>query len=172
MAAPIAADPMAVVASFLLSSTRSRFFPAQRPLWGRVNGSSNEKARLSSTFSRHILNDVKEIQDYYAEILGEFETLVLLSLLRLGNGAYGAAILRDIRERARRDVSVGTLYMTLARLERKKMVVAYEGAPTAARGGRRRKHYVLDTAGEHALGRAYRAWRAMSEGLEDRLETL
>jgi PadR family transcriptional regulator, regulatory protein PadR len=137
-----------------------------------VNGSGKRKERPSSTFLRYILNDVKEIQDYYAEILGEFEALVLLSLLRLGNGAYGAAILRDIRERTRRDVSVGTLYMTLARLERKTMVVAYEGAPTRARGGRRRKHYLLGTPGEHALGRAYRAWRAMTEGLEEKLGAL
>jgi PadR family transcriptional regulator, regulatory protein PadR len=137
-----------------------------------VNGSGKGKERLSFTFFAYILNDVKQIQDYYAEILGEFETLVLLSLLRLGNGAYGAAILRDIRVRTQRDVSVGTLYMTLARLERKKMVVGYEGAPTAERGGRRRKHYLLDTAGEHALGRAYRAWRTMTEGLEERLDGL
>ncbi len=115
---------------------------------------------------------MKHIQDYYAPILGEFEQIVLVSLLRLGNGAYGAAILRDIQERTRRDVAVGTLYMTLGRLERKKMVVSYVGNPTPERGGRRRKHYVIDTPGEHALGRAYRSWLAMSEGLEDRLVTL
>jgi PadR family transcriptional regulator, regulatory protein PadR len=115
---------------------------------------------------------VKQIQDYYAPILGEFEQIVLVSLLRLGNGAYGASILRDIRERTGRDVSVGSLYMTLGRLEGKKMVVSYEGAPTPSRGGRRRKHYLIDTPGEHALGRAYRSWLAMTEGLEDRLAAL
>jgi DNA-binding PadR family transcriptional regulator len=113
---------------------------------------------------------VKHIQDYFSPVLGEFEHLVLLSLLRLGNGAYGAAILRDIRERTRRDVSTGTLYMTLTRLEQKKMVVSYTGAPTAERGGRRRRHYVLDTLGEQALGRAYRTLKVMSEGLDARLE--
>lgn len=115
---------------------------------------------------------MKQIQDYYAPILGEFEQILLVALLRLGNGAFGAALLREIRERTGRDVSVGTLYMTLARLEQKKMVVAYEGPPTPARGGRRRKHYVLDTLGEQALGRAYRAWKAMTEGVEDRLAQL
>jgi PadR family transcriptional regulator, regulatory protein PadR len=134
-----------------------------------VSSSGKDKLRLGFIFFTYILNNVKQIQDYYAPVLGEFEALVLLSLLRLGNGAYGAAILRDVRDRARRDVSEGTLYMTLMRLERKEMVVSYEGAPTAARGGRRRKHYLLDTAGEHALGRAHRAWRAMTEGLEERL---
>ena len=50
--------------------------------------------------SWHILNDVSDIrpQDYYAPIVGECEQLVLLALIRLGNGAYGAAILREIRE--------------------------------------------------------------------------
>ena len=115
---------------------------------------------------------MKHIQDYYAPILGEFEQIVLLSLIRLGNGAYGAAILRDVRERTRRDVSVGTLYMTLGRLERKQMVVSYIGNPTAARGGRRRKHYLIDAPGEHALGRAYRSFLAMTEGLEGRLAAL
>lgn len=118
----------------------------------------------------YILNNVKHIQDYYSPVLGEFEQLVLLSLLRIGNGAYGAAILRDIRERTGRDVAVGTLYMTLGRLTAKKMVVAYVGSPTQERGGRRRKHYLIDTPGEHALGRAYRTLKVMSEGLEDRLQ--
>ena len=115
---------------------------------------------------------MRHIQDYYAPVLGEFEQIVLLSLLRLGNGAYGAAILRDVRDRTGRDVSEGTLYMTLGRLERKKMVVAYIGDPTAERGGRRRKHYLLATLGEQGLGRAWRTWQAMAEGLEGTLASL
>jgi hypothetical protein len=56
---------------------------------------------------------VKHIQDYYAPIIGEFELLILMSLLRLGGGAYGATIRRDIQDRTRRDVATGTVYMTL-----------------------------------------------------------
>lgn len=115
---------------------------------------------------------MKHIQDYYSPVLGEFEQLVLFALLRLGNGAYGAAIRREIQARTRRDVAAGTLYMTLARLEQKKMVVSYVGSPTPQRGGRRRRHYLLDTAGEQALGRAYRTFKVMADGLQDRLELL
>jgi PadR family transcriptional regulator PadR len=115
---------------------------------------------------------VKHIQDYYAPVVGEFEQLTLMALLRLGNGAYGATIRREIQERTQRDVAIGTVYMTLARLEAKKMICSYVGNPSAHRGGRRRKHYVLDTLGEHALGRAYRAFKVMSEGLQDQLEGL
>ena len=122
----------------------------------------------------YILNDVKQIraEDYFAPIVGEFENVVLLALLRLGNGAYGAAIRREIRERTGRDAAVGTVYMTLARLEQKKMIVSYAGNPTPQRGGRRRRHYLIDTEGQKALGRAYRAFTAMTAGVESELARL
>jgi DNA-binding PadR family transcriptional regulator len=104
--------------------------------------------------------------DYYAPILGELEQLVLLALIRLGNGAYGAAILKEIRDRTGRDVSGGSGYMTLGRLEKKKMVASYVGLPVHQRGGRRRRHYLIDKAGERALGRAWRAQRALGDGIE------
>lgn len=112
------------------------------------------------------------IEDYYASVLGEFEHLVLLALLRLGNGAYGASIRREIRDRTKRDVPIGSVYVTLARLERKEMVVSYVGMPSKERGGRRRKHYLMNEPGQRALGRAYRALEAMSQGLEGELEKL
>ena len=122
----------------------------------------------------HILNDVRQIkpQDYYAPIVGEFELLVLLALVRLGNGAYGAAILREIRDRTGRDTSVGTVYMTLGRLEEKKMIASYVGLPTHQRGGRRRKHYLLDKNGEESLGRAWRALAAMGDGLATQVSAM
>src|SRR5688572_12922027 len=78
----------------------------------------------------YILNRMIHIEDYYASVLGEFEQLVLLALLRLGNGAYGASIRREIQDRTRRDVPIGSVYVTLARLERKEMVVSYVGLPS------------------------------------------
>ena len=115
---------------------------------------------------------MKHIQDYYAGILGEFEEVVLLTLLRLGNGTWGAAIRRDIQERTKRDLPVSVVYVTLQRLEQKGMVRSYIGVPTAERGGRRRRHYLIDTPGEQALGRAFRAFRTLTNGLEKQLEAL
>ncbi len=108
----------------------------------------------------------------FGTILGEFEQLVLLALLRLGNGAFGAAIHREIVTRTGRDVPAGAVYVTLDRLEAKHMVCSYIGTPTAQRGGRRRKHYLLDTAGQRALVRAYRTFSVMTAGLQDELEDL
>jgi DNA-binding PadR family transcriptional regulator len=111
-------------------------------------------------------------QDYYAPIVGEFEHLVLLALVRLGNGAYGASILKEIHDRTGRELSEGTVYMTLGRLEKKKMIASYVGLPTPQRGGRRRRHYLIDKEGVRALGRAYRALAAMTEGIETDLMAL
>jgi DNA-binding PadR family transcriptional regulator len=127
---------------------------------------------LRKEFQIYILNEVIHIEDYYAPVLGEFEQLVLLALLRLGNGAYGAGIRREIKERTHREVAIGSIYMTLARLERKKMVVSYVGIPSRERGGRRRKHYLLNDPGQRALGRAHRALKAMSQGIEQQLDKL
>ena len=132
------------------------------------------RCKRKRAISCYILNDVKQIksQDYYAPIVGEFEQLVLLALVRLGNGAYGASIRREILERTGREASVGTVYMALGRLEEKKMIASYAGLPTHQRGGRRRKHYLIDRDGELALGRAYRAVAAMAEGIEQPLAAL
>ena len=110
------------------------------------------------------------IDDYYAPVLGELELLVLLALLRLGNGSYGAQIRREILDRTTREVPVSSIYVTLDRLEKKRLVVSYVGDPTPERGGRRRTHYLLDEAGQKALGRAYRTLRSMAEGVGAALE--
>jgi PadR family transcriptional regulator, regulatory protein PadR len=108
----------------------------------------------------------------FGAILGEFELLVLLALLRLGNGAYGAAIHREIVVRTGRDTPVSAVYVTLERLERKRMVCSYVGTSRQQRGGRRRKHYLLDTAGQRALVRAHRTFSLMTAGLQPDLDEL
>jgi PadR family transcriptional regulator, regulatory protein PadR len=105
-------------------------------------------------------------------VLGEFELLVLLALLRLGNGAFGAAIHREIVARTDRELPASAVYVTLERLEAKRMVCSYTGNPTTQRGGRRRKHYLLDTAGQRAIVRAYRTFGTMTSGLQQELEDL
>jgi PadR family transcriptional regulator, regulatory protein PadR len=102
--------------------------------------------------------------------LGDFEQLVLMGVLRLGDAAYGAAIRQEIHARSGRDVSISAVYTTLDRLESKGFLSSWIGAPTAQRGGRRRKFYALRPAGTAALQQAYRAITAMAAGLEARLE--
>jgi PadR family transcriptional regulator len=102
--------------------------------------------------------------------LGDFEQLVLLGVMRLGDDAYGAAIRQEIHARSGRDVSINAVYTTLDRLERKGLLRSWAGEPTPHRGGRRRKFYALRPAGIAALRHAYRAFMAMAGGLERLLE--
>jgi DNA-binding PadR family transcriptional regulator len=105
-----------------------------------------------------------------AAVLGDFEQLVLLGVLRLGDAAYGAAIRQEIHARAGRDVSIGAVYTTLDRLESKGLVRSWTGAPTPQRGGRRRKFYAVQPAGLAALRQAWQTISAMADGFETQLE--
>jgi DNA-binding PadR family transcriptional regulator len=105
-------------------------------------------------------------------ILGEFEQLVLIALVRLGDDAYGATIRRDIEARTGRRLSISGVYTTLERLEEKGCVRSWIGEPTPERGGRRRKHFTLQPLGARALKAAYHAFMDMTAGLERRLKTL
>ena len=105
-------------------------------------------------------------------VLGEFEQLVLIALVRLGDDAYGATIRREIEERTARRLSISAVYTTLDRLEVKGCVRSRIGEPTATRGGRRRKHFALQPLGARALKTAYRSFTGMTAGLERRLKTL
>ena len=69
--------------------------------------------------------------------LGEFEQLVLLTMIRLGPDAYGATVQAEIETRGGRDVSISAVYTTLDRLETKGLVRSRVGDPTPQRGGKR-----------------------------------
>ncbi|MBV9879716.1 MAG: helix-turn-helix transcriptional regulator [Gemmatirosa sp.] len=87
---------------------------------------------------------------------GPLELAVLLAVARLGDGAYGLAIRRDLAARTGRDHSVGAIYTTLARLEAKQLVVSRATDPLPVRGGRTRREFRLTGAGAHALDAARR----------------
>jgi DNA-binding PadR family transcriptional regulator len=80
------------------------------------------------------------------DFLGEFEQLVLIALIRVGEGAYRMTVRREIEERAGRDVSIGAVYATLDRLEEKRLVKSYAGEPSESRGNRGRKCFKITGA--------------------------
>ena len=66
--------------------------------------------------------------------LGEFELMILLAVLNLGDEAYGVPISRELEAHRGRDVSVGSVYAALERLETKGLVASSLGDPTPERG--------------------------------------
>lgn len=100
-----------------------------------------------------------------AETLGTFEQAVLLAIVRLGDGAYGRAILKEVRERMERDIAAGAVHATLDRLENKALVSSRLEQGTAVRAGRARRFYRLRAAGVHALNDAREAVDTLWHGL-------
>lgn len=105
------------------------------------------------------------------EYLGEFEHVVLLTILRLGEGAYGAMIRAEIEHVTARSPAIGTVHATLDRLERKGLVSSWIGEPTAERGGKAKRHFKLEADGISALRNARKALERLHEGVSLRKAT-
>jgi PadR family transcriptional regulator, regulatory protein PadR len=99
------------------------------------------------------------------EHLGEFEQIVLLAVLRLGDHAYGVPIRREIEQRTARSLTVGALYRTLDRLEAKGFVRSWFSDPTPERGGRSKRYFKVAAPALKALRESRNALAAMWEGV-------
>lgn|SRR6266508_570844 len=102
--------------------------------------------------------------------LGEFEQVVLLAVLRLGDDeAYAVPIRDEILRCTGRDVSRGSIYITLDRLETKGYLRSRLADPTPERGGRAKRYYALRPRAVDALKESRRALVALWKGLEAQL---
>lgn len=97
--------------------------------------------------------------------LGEFEIMVLLALIRLGDEAYGVPISREIEECSGREVALGSVYAALERMEEKGLVTSRLGDPTAERGGRAKRYFRITNQGLRAVRETQRALVRMWSGL-------
>jgi DNA-binding PadR family transcriptional regulator len=100
-----------------------------------------------------------------ADSLGAFEQAVLLMIVRLGDEAYGRAILNELQVRLGRDVAAGAAHATLERLQQKGLIGSRLGSGTPIRAGRPRRYYRLHPAGRRALNDARAAAQNLWRGL-------
>jgi PadR family transcriptional regulator PadR len=102
------------------------------------------------------------------ESVGQFEQIILTSILSLRDDAYGVTIHDRAAELSRpKNVSLGAVYVTLDRLEDKGFVSSWLSDPTPERGGRAKRFYRLEALGERALeesaATAKRVWETVAE---------
>ena len=97
------------------------------------------------------------------ELLGEVEQLVLLVILRLGEGTYAVPI-RDELKKHGVDLSRGSVYVTLDRLERKKYVRSWFDDPTPEPGGKSRRCFAIERGGVAALRANQKLLRRLQAG--------
>jgi PadR family transcriptional regulator PadR len=99
--------------------------------------------------------------------LGNFELIVMLALIRLGEKAYGVPISREIAERGGREVALASVYVTLDRLEEKGLVTSELGEPSAERGGRAKRYFRITAKGLREVRASQRAlknlWRDLPQ---------
>ena len=110
---------------------------------------------------------IRDLTDIPA--IGEFEQVVLLAILRLGDEAYAVSIRDEIGRCTGRDVSRGSIYITLDRLETKGYLRSWLADPTPERGGKAKRYYTLRPRAIEALRDSRRALVALWKGLEAKL---
>ncbi len=84
-------------------------------------------------------------------LVSRIEEIILLSIRRLDQDAYGIAILEEIRKATGKTWLTGSIYASLARLLKHGLIESFEGEPAPERGGRRKIYYRVTPAGLSAL---------------------
>ena len=98
-------------------------------------------------------------------LLTDFELMILLATLRVGEGAYGVPIAREIEETGVRPVALAAVYAALDRLERNGLVTSKLGGSTPERGGRARKLFEVTREGLRAVKQTQQALVALWSGV-------
>ena len=100
--------------------------------------------------------------------LGEFEQVVLTAVLTLGDRAYGVTIHDKVCELAApKPVKLGSIYITLERLTDKGYLTSWLAEPTPERGGRSKRFYRLQPAGEQVLRDSAETAKRIYEAVEE-----
>ena len=95
------------------------------------------------------------------------EQILLLSIWRLHDDAYGVAIRQNVMDVTNRTLHYGTLYNSLDKLVKKGLVSTLLGEPTSERGGRRKIYYSLTQEGLTSMQKAKELKASMWEGIPD-----
>ena len=98
--------------------------------------------------------------------LGEFEQIVLLAIVQLGDNVYGASIVQEIRHRTGRHVAPAAVHITIRRLESRGLVTTWLGDPTPERGGKARRYVKVTRAGLETLRAGRKVIEQMWQGLD------
>jgi len=107
------------------------------------------------------------------DYLGELELMLLLAVIQLGDDAYGVPIARELVTLRGREVSVGSVYASLERLEAKGLVVSSLGDPTPERGCKSKRFFRITKEGlsqVHETRRVLtRLWKTLPDPKLERL---
>jgi len=99
--------------------------------------------------------------------LTRLEEQIMLSVWKLNRNAYGLTIHQHIRKLTRREMAISGIYFPLERLVKKRLLDAYQGKPTAVRGGQSKRYYRLTKRGLEQLLKALEIQQSFWKDLPD-----
>ena len=99
------------------------------------------------------------------DYLTDFELMILLAVLRLGDQAYGVPIAQELESTGGRSAMLSAVYAALDRLEGNGLVSSALGDPTPARGGRAKRFFRITPAGLKAVKQTRRALTQLWTGV-------
>ncbi len=97
--------------------------------------------------------------------ISNFELMVMLALIRLGDDAYGVPISEEIEAHSGHDVALGSVYAALERLHDRGMVTSSVGEPTAERGGRAKRYFKVTGKGMKVVQDTQRTLTRLWKGM-------
>ena len=99
--------------------------------------------------------------------LSNFELMIMLAIIRIGDDAYGVSISNEIEETTGSEVLLGSVYDALTRLQEKGLVSSSLGEATAERGGRAKRHFRATSRGIRVVRDTQQSlvklWRGLPE---------
>jgi PadR family transcriptional regulator PadR len=101
------------------------------------------------------------------DYLGNFDLMLLLALLRLGDDAYGVTIAQELEQQTDREVVVASVYARLERLQERGLVASRLGEATPERGGRAKRYFRITESGITEVRDAQRSLMNMWKGLPE-----
>jgi PadR family transcriptional regulator PadR len=132
----------------------------------------NERPRSGVLLALYVFArpfDILDGDGMTREALGEFEQLVLLAIVRLGDDTYGVPIVDEIQRRTGRTVAPAAVYVTLRRLEQKGLLASWMSDSTPERGGKARRCVKVTRAGLDSLRESRKVLDNMWKGLDPKL---
>ena len=101
------------------------------------------------------------------DYLGNFDLMLLLAVLRLGDEAYGVTIAQELEQYTGREVVIASVYARLERLQERGLVTSSLGDPTPERGGRAKRYFSITGAGIREIRDARRSLMNMWKGVPE-----
>jgi PadR family transcriptional regulator PadR len=101
------------------------------------------------------------------DYLGNFELMLLLALIRLGDNAYGVTIASELEEKTGHEVILANVYAKLERLEEIGYVGSKLGDPTPERGGKAKRYFHITARGVRKVRETQRSLIKLWHGLPE-----